>query len=76
LSKKDLLDPNLNLAAGIRWLFYKRDLLSKRLKRPATWEEAILEYKGITKQIGHNKTADDIKTKYEELLHRLQASSK
>ena len=71
LDKKDLLDPNLNLAAGIRWLFHKRNLLSQRLKRSVTWEEAVLEYKGITDQIGKNTKADKIKLKYEEYLERL-----
>tara|TARA_Y100000590_G_scaffold377918_1_gene444520 strand:+ start:691 stop:1323 length:633 start_codon:yes stop_codon:yes gene_type:complete len=43
LSKKEVSDPNLNLSAGIRWLFHKKHLASHRLKRTATWLEAIAE---------------------------------
>lgn len=32
-------------AAGVRWLHRKRDTASSRLKREATWEEAVSEYK-------------------------------
>lgn len=42
---KEILDAGLNIAAGIRWLFRKRELASHRLKREATWEEAVSEYK-------------------------------
>jgi hypothetical protein len=46
LSQKDLKDPSLNIAAGVRWLFHKRGLAVKRLRREITWEEAIMYYKG------------------------------
>lgn len=46
LTKEEASDPNISLAAGIRWLFRKKDLASYRLERPATWMEAIAEYKG------------------------------
>jgi hypothetical protein len=42
---KDTSDPNLSIGAAVRWLFRKRDLASRRLKRQATWREAIAEYK-------------------------------
>lgn len=45
ISDKDALDPNLNIAAGIRWLFHKKRLASSKLGREATWEEAVAEYK-------------------------------
>lgn len=38
-------DPNVNIAAGVRWLFRKKELASNRLRRESTWEEAIEEYK-------------------------------
>lgn len=60
LSKKEFYDPNLNLAAGIRWLFHKQYLASHRLKREVTWMEAIAEYKGILNQLGKHKEADRI----------------
>lgn len=60
LSKKEFYDPNLNLAAGIRWLFHKKYLASLRLKREVTWMEAIAEYKGILPQLGKVKKSDEI----------------
>ncbi len=69
LSKEDVLDPNQNLAAGIRWLFHKKDLLSKRLKRKATWEEAVMEYKGLTSQLNEGGTkAKKIQTEFDNFL--------
>lgn len=49
-SNEDLLDPDVNLATGIRWLFHKKALAERRLKRSVTWDETISEYKGITGQ--------------------------
>ncbi|MBI4925814.1 MAG: transglycosylase SLT domain-containing protein [Bdellovibrio sp.] len=46
VTKSNLNDPNINICAGIRWLFQKKLLASSKLKRPATWEEAVAEYKG------------------------------
>ena len=45
ISTEDTSDPNLSIGAAIRWLFRKRELASLRLKRQATWREAIAEYK-------------------------------
>ena len=45
ISTEDTSDPNLSIGAAVRWLFRKRDLASHRLKRQATWREAIGEYK-------------------------------
>lgn len=47
ISTEDASDPNLSIGAGIRWLFRKRDLASHRLKRQATWREAVAEYKSF-----------------------------
>ncbi len=41
----DIFDPSLNIAAGVRWLFRKQELASRRLGREANWEEAVEEYK-------------------------------
>ena len=35
-----------SICAGIRWLFRKKAIASELLKRTATWEEAIAEFKG------------------------------
>jgi hypothetical protein len=53
-------EPVTNVAAGIRWLHHKKFLLEKRVKRQVSWEEAIFEYKGLTKDIGKDKTTDRI----------------
>lgn len=39
--------PVTNIAAGIRWLHYKKSFLERRKQRKATWEEAVAEYKGL-----------------------------
>ncbi len=46
LNQQDMTDPTANIAAGIRWLFRKRETASAKLKRQATWEEATADYKG------------------------------
>lgn len=48
--EKSLLDPDVNISSAIRWLFYKRELASKRLGRSATWKESLLEYKGYLRK--------------------------
>lgn len=47
LTDKDAYQPNLNIAAGIRWLFHKRYLASKKYKRSIDWLETALEYKNL-----------------------------
>lgn len=44
-------DPNLNICAGIRWLFQKKRLLEAKLNREASWEEAVMEYKSYTQKL-------------------------
>lgn len=46
LTREDLDDPSNNICAGIRWLFRKHAIASSLLKRTATWEEAVAEFKG------------------------------
>ena len=45
ISKKQLLDPSVNICMGIRWLFRKKETASARLKCQATWFETIEDYK-------------------------------
>jgi len=71
LSKKEVSDPNLNLFAGIRWLFHKKYLASHRLKRTATWMEAIAEYKGILNQLGKVPRSDRIMRNIEKYYTQL-----
>lgn len=51
ISEADTSDPNRSIAAGVRWLFRKRELASHRLHREATWDEAVAEYKGYLKDM-------------------------
>ena len=69
---KEVADPNANLFAGIRWLFHKKYLASHRLKREATWVEAIAEYKGLLSQLGKVEKADRIMINLESYYKRLK----
>jgi hypothetical protein len=60
LAQKDTKDLNLSLAASIRWLFRKRDTASRYLKRVATWEEAVAEYKAYLRRKKNWKEATGI----------------
>lgn len=53
--REELLNPSVNICMGIRWLFQKKKLASIRLKREASWEEAIIEYKSYWEQINVGK---------------------
>ncbi len=62
-TKKDLDDPCVNICAGVRWLFRKREIASiVRLKRQATWIEAAEEYKGDLEGLlkGNKKSRKDV----------------
>ncbi len=63
LTKEDLIDPGVNICAGVRWLFRKREIASVvRLKRQATWLEASEEYKGDLGDLlnGNKKAQKDV----------------
>lgn len=47
LSEDDILDPNLSICAGIRWLFRKKEVAEAQLKRPISWREAVIKYKAL-----------------------------
>ncbi len=49
-SESEIYEPPLHIAAGIRWLFQERTKASRRLKRQATWEEAVENYKDYLKR--------------------------
>jgi len=64
VTKEDLNDPAVNICAGVRWLFRKREIASAvRLKRQATWTEAAEEYKGDLQDLldGNKKAQKDVK---------------
>jgi hypothetical protein len=68
-NRGDLNDPSVNICAGVRWLFQKRDLLSHRLGHPASWLETVGKYKGTTKVTRARATSlvGRFEKKYEEL---------
>jgi hypothetical protein len=55
IDRDDTSNPNRSIAAGIRWLFHKKKLASIKLKREATWEEAIAEYKAYSNEMVKGK---------------------
>jgi len=48
--ESEIYEPSLHIAAGIRWLFQKRITASRRLKRQATWDEAVEDYKDFLRR--------------------------
>jgi hypothetical protein len=70
VSQKELYDPNLNIAAGIRWLFRKRETASATLDRKANWIEAVAEYKsylGVYTKNPKHKQMSKLTEHYERL---------
>jgi hypothetical protein len=51
----DASDANISISAGTRWLFRKKELATRRLKREANWIEAVQEYKAYLKDIVSGK---------------------
>lgn len=49
VDQNELRDPSLNIMAGIRWMFHKKNLLGRKLKRDVSWFEALMYYKGYKK---------------------------
>jgi uncharacterized protein len=68
LTEQDVLDPNVNICAGIRWLYRKYELSKKKNK---SWLTVFENYKGISAQKGDK--SDDIRNKillyYNKLNH-------
>ncbi|MES2615649.1 MAG: transglycosylase SLT domain-containing protein [Bdellovibrionota bacterium] len=65
-TRSDLNDPNINICAGIRWLFRKRQVASSILKRQANWEEAVYEFKGC--RSATEEQAQNLINKFNEKL--------
>lgn len=47
ITNDQLYDANVNICAGIRWLFHKQELSSRNSKVPLTWTDAVVKYKGL-----------------------------
>lgn len=71
VSKNELNDPNTNICAGIRWLFQKQKLASSYLGRNASWEEAVLNYKGKLKSKPNDVEANKQKKIFKKYLDSL-----
>lgn len=54
VTQKDMKNANLNIAAGIRWLFRKKEIASSKLKRNASWIWAVADYKSYLEQFQKN----------------------
>lgn len=66
LSKSDMENPNLTIAAGIRWLFRKQTTASSKLGRAATWDQATIAYKAYQKT-PNNKQMQKLRILYQRL---------
>jgi hypothetical protein len=66
LDLDELWDPNKNIAAGIRWLFRKRETARARIKKNPTWEEVLMEYK--RRLTSKTKKSQDIKLKLRKYI--------
>lgn len=74
LTREDLNDPSNNICAGIRWLFRKRSIASDLLKRTATWEEAVAEFKGT--RTATKARAKELMERFNEKLEDLKKCTK
>lgn len=76
-NRDQVLDPNVNIASAVRWLFHKKYLAGKKLKREVTWEEALIEYKGYMRDYLKNPkiemTGLDV---FKERFHYLNSSNR
>jgi hypothetical protein len=54
--KADLTNPEINIAAGTRWLFEKKRLADALLKKDSTWREVVALYKGEANKIDKKNT--------------------
>lgn len=71
VTKEELNDPNINICAGVRWLFEKRRLTSAHLKKTASWIDTIWNYKGV-KRAKTKKDAEKIKNIFNRFYGELQ----
>lgn len=74
LTREDLNDPSNNICAGIRWLFRKREIASSLLKKTASWEDAIYEFKGG--RTTSKKRAQELMNEFNKKLEELTKCGK
>lgn len=70
IKQKDLYDPNVSIALGVRWLVQKQKLAASKLKRAPTPDEVVMIYKGILKD--KSATAERIMKDYREFYEKLK----
>lgn len=70
IRKKDLKNPNVSVALGVRWLAYKQKYAERILKRSVTSDEVIQVYKGILND--KSKTAERIMEDYRKFYEKLK----
>ncbi len=46
LNEDDMNDPVLNIAAGVRWLYRKKEIADARYKSESSWLRSVMFYKG------------------------------
>lgn len=70
VTRQEMENPVVNIAAGIRWLFYKKKFAENRFKREVSWEEAVAAYKSYLPHLkkGMPTTGMD---RYSKLLEEL-----
>lgn len=69
---KDLKNPDVAIPLAIRWLFKKKQMAERKLKRSPTHQEVILEYKGLlkSKTPWRNNALESYDKKYSELKNK------
>ena len=75
VTREELNDPNVNICAGVRWLFEKKRLASAHLKKTASWSETVWEYKGV-KRAKTKKDAEKLKKIFNNFYEELQKCGK
>lgn len=66
IDQKEAFDPNLNIAAGIRWLFRKKEIADVKFSG-ASWIEAVMLYKSY-KSLDHKKMKE-FNNLYDKVKH-------
>jgi uncharacterized protein YneF (UPF0154 family) len=69
IKRKDLNDPNVSIALGVRWLAQKQKLAYGKLNRAPTSDEVVMMYKGVLKDKSPRATRimKDYRDFYEKL---------
>jgi hypothetical protein len=75
VDQKELYEPNLNIAVGIRWLFRKRETASATLGRKSDWVETVADYKSYLRAYAKNKNHKQM-NKFTEHYERLKRNQK